>query len=84
MDVCGIQIANKLLSNFDLMKNDKRLKIPNSLSVFMADKHARRHDLTSAESSTLIQVLSRDHTGWLVTYMGKIEFILTPMAETRK
>ena len=38
MDVHGIQIPDKSLSNFDLMKYAEDLNIPNFRGVFMRDE----------------------------------------------
>ena len=38
MDVYGIQISDKSLSNFDLMKYAEDLNIPNFRGVFMRDE----------------------------------------------
>ena len=82
MDVYGIYIPDRALSNFELMNYAKQLDIPNFRGVFMRDelpKIPRQHECGIVNFNTS----SESGTHWVAYYKnGKIEFILIHMVKS--
>ena len=63
MEVYGLHIPDKSLSNFELIKYAKELNISDFRGVYMRDELPKKHGKKSAELSNSTKVQSQGHIG---------------------
>ena len=63
MEVYGLYIPDKPLSNFELIKYAKELNIAHFRGVYMRDELQKKNMEKSAELSTSTKVQSQGHIG---------------------